>query len=193
MAREKAVGWEKKHSNVDKVVKTSNKILDRATHLLEDWKLANTKKEKCNDVMSNGKNSNVIHRVQQCRNYHMVQSWLCPPTERYKYNTDASLSSPYNREGHIMCIHDDEEGLCLQKKCDFEFDSKKVVDYFYKGSNGFTKFGTVMVGCNLFLENSHVEFSRSKTNEVVHVLTKVVTSLYISLIFLLMYHHVLTI
>lgn len=98
------------------VVKTSNKILDRATHLLEDWKLANTKKENCNDVMSDGKNLNVIHRVQQCRNYHVVQSWLCPPTERYKYNTDASFSSHYNREGHIMCIHDDEEGLCLQKK-----------------------------------------------------------------------------
>jgi len=70
---------------------------------------------------------------------------------------------------------------------DFEFDSKKVANYFYKGSNDFMKFGTVMAGCKyyciLFLENSHVGFSRSKTNEVVRVLTKIVMSLYNSHIY----------
>jgi len=62
---------------------------------------------------------------------------------------------------------------------DFEVDSKTVADYFNKARGDSTKFGSIMDNniqfCNIFLTNSHVEFIRRQTNEVVHELSKATT------------------
>jgi len=57
---------------------------------------------------------------------------------------------------------------------DFELDVKKVVDYFNKGSNDIYEFGAIVEecrrSCNLYFENSKVEFNRRQASEVVHIL-----------------------
>lgn len=59
---------------------------------------------------------------------------------------------------------------------DFELDAKKVVDYFHKGSNDVSEFGAILEECkrccNLYFENSKVEFSRRQANEVAHTLAR---------------------
>ena len=57
---------------------------------------------------------------------------------------------------------------------DFELDAKKVVDYFNRCSNDISEFGAIVEdcqrSCNLYFENSKVEFSRRQANEVAHTL-----------------------
>jgi hypothetical protein len=59
---------------------------------------------------------------------------------------------------------------------DFELDTKKVVEYFNKGSNDITEFGAIVEECrricNLHFENSRVEFTRRQANEVAHTLAR---------------------
>lgn len=76
----------------------------------------------------------------------------------------------------IQWVHD------LQlAKVDFEVDSKRVADYFKRGSGDLTEFGTIMKCsihyCNLHLENSHVEFIRMQVNVVANALAEKATSL----------------
>jgi hypothetical protein len=45
---------------------------------------------------------------------------------------------------------------------DFELDSKRVADYFSKSVGNIMACRAIMETCNLYFENSHVEFIRSK-------------------------------
>lgn len=51
---------------------------------------------------------------------------------------------------------------------DFEPDAKRVVDYYNKGKDDVSEFGTIIEECKrccqTYLENSNVEFSRRQTN-----------------------------
>nr|ABD28710.1 Polynucleotidyl transferase, Ribonuclease H fold [Medicago truncatula] len=62
---------------------------------------------------------------------------------------------------------------------DFEVDSKTIADYFNKARGDNTEFGSIMENtiqfCNIFLTNSHVEFTRRQANEVAHELAKAAT------------------
>lgn len=59
---------------------------------------------------------------------------------------------------------------------DFEMNAEKVVDFFNKGSNDVSEFGSILEECkrcrNAFFENSKVEFSRRQANEVTHTLAR---------------------
>jgi len=59
---------------------------------------------------------------------------------------------------------------------DFELDAKKVVDDFHKGDNNVSEFGAILEECkrccNLYFENSKVEFSRRQANEVAQSLAR---------------------
>jgi len=59
----------------------------------------------------------------------------------------------------------------------FELDAKRVVDNFNSQNCDATKFENISNHCKFlcsnFYENSHVEFVRRQTNEVVYSLTKV--------------------
>ncbi|XP_024628786.1 uncharacterized protein [Medicago truncatula] len=69
----------------------------------------------------------------------------------------------------------------LLTNVDFELDAKKVVDYFNRGNNDITEFGAIVEecrrSCNLYFENSKVEFSRRQANEVAHTLAREATFL----------------
>lgn len=58
----------------------------------------------------------------------------------------------------------------------FILDSKKVVDYFQRCSVYIIEFGSIMNDCkqlcNLFFQNSHVEFSWKQVNGLSHALAK---------------------
>jgi len=58
-------------------------------------------------------------------------------------------------------------------------DSKRVADYFKRGSGDITENGVIMNNkrhyCSLHLTNFHVEFTRRLVNEVVHELAKTTT------------------
>jgi len=64
---------------------------------------------------------------------------------------------------------------------DFEMGAKKVVDYFNKGRNAISEFGTIMDECRKscynYFENSKVEFSQRQANVVAHTLAREATSL----------------
>jgi len=64
---------------------------------------------------------------------------------------------------------------------DFELDVKKVVDYFSGGRNDLFEFGAIVDDCrrkcNVYFENSNVEFSRRPTNMVAHTLARETTFL----------------
>jgi hypothetical protein len=64
---------------------------------------------------------------------------------------------------------------------DFELDAKKVVDYFNGGRNDVSEFGAIVddcrTKCNVYFENSKVEFSRRQANVVAHTLAREATSL----------------
>jgi len=64
---------------------------------------------------------------------------------------------------------------------DFEVDSEKVADYFNRGREDISEFGSIMDNsvqfCNSYLTNSHVKFIKRQANAVAHELAKASTSL----------------
>jgi len=71
---------------------------------------------------------------------------------------------------------------------DFEFDAKKVVDYFNEGSNAISDFGAIIDKCRRSCNNSHfknskVEFSSKQGSAVVHTLARETNFLTIPCVF----------
>jgi len=67
--------------------------------------------------------------------------------------------------------------MTYDDRVDFVLDLKKMIDYFNNGNNDIIDFGYVLSEfkrcCNLYLENSYVEFSPRQTNKIVHTLVTV--------------------
>jgi ribonuclease HI len=172
-------------------------ILERARHLLEGWRSANSKQ--------------ILNPSSSHNNVNVNLRWRKPSSGRYKCNIDASFPHNSNRIGLGMCIRDSDgnhirsktmsftpacsvdvgEALGLYHairwihelqltNVDFEVDSKRVADYFNKGRGDVTEFGSIMDSsrhfCNTHITNSHVEFIRRQANEVAHTLARVASS-----------------
>lgn len=64
---------------------------------------------------------------------------------------------------------------------DFEVNSKRVVDYFNRSNENINEFGVIMANnihyYSLYLTNSHDEFARRQSNEIIHNLAKTTTYL----------------
>jgi hypothetical protein len=67
--------------------------------------------------------------------------------------------------------------MIYDDRVDFVLDLKNMIDYFNNGSNNIIDFGYVLSEfkryCNLYFENSYVEFSPRQTNKVPHNLVPV--------------------
>lgn len=115
--------------------------------------------------------------------------WVKPQQGINKCNIDTAFSEALNRVGFGMCLWDAAGSFIRAKMmwtnpmCTPEvgevlglFYAEKVVDFFNKGSNDVSEFGSILEGCkrcrNAFFENSKVEFSRRQANEVTHTLAK---------------------
>jgi hypothetical protein len=63
---------------------------------------------------------------------------------------------------------------------DFELDSKNIVTSFHSKRNNVSELGDIIRDCarlhKTYFRNSNIEFIRRQTNEVAHVLARVVTS-----------------
>jgi hypothetical protein len=109
-----------KHRNMrlwQNVVETCAQILERALHLIEDWKHANNN----NKPMQQAHDSSVTTAATMNHNIATNSSrrsdivgtaWKKPASGRYKCNIDASFSSQRNRVGLGMCIVMMKVGLC---------------------------------------------------------------------------------
>ncbi|XP_024640514.1 uncharacterized protein [Medicago truncatula] len=182
------------------VTDSTTTIMVRAIHLLEGWRSANRKQNPSNHshidtTLPRNHTNQVVDGDSNIR-------WRKPRSGRLKCNIDASFSDVNNKIGLGMCIRD-SKGFHVRSKImcfsplglyhairwihelqlenvDFEVDSKRVADYFNKGSGDVTEFGSIMDSsihfCRSFLTNSHVEFTRRQANEVAHTLAKAATS-----------------
>jgi ribonuclease HI len=182
-----------KHRNLklwQDVEETPAQVVDRAFHLIEDWRAANSVTER-----SSGPNA-------------PIHGWQRPQPGRMKCNIDASFSDSLNRTGIGMCIRDTDGTFVLAKtlhfspRCsvplgeamglffavhwlrdlrldhvDFALDSQIVTHAFHRQRLDITEFGQLMSATRgLFTSsftNSRVEFNRRQANEVAHVLARV--------------------
>jgi len=85
---------------------TSRQAVERATHLLEDWRVAQhiqSQRTTCIS-MSEGGTSN-----------REVVEWTKPARGRYKCNIDASFSSSSNMVGIVVCLRNHSGAFVLPK------------------------------------------------------------------------------
>jgi len=67
----------------------------------------------------------------------------------------------------------------------FELDAKRVVDYYNKGKDDVSEFGTIIECkrcCQVYYKNSQFEFNRRQANEVDHTLAREVHSYLIPIV-----------
>ncbi|CAJ2663088.1 unnamed protein product [Trifolium pratense] len=100
-------------------VETCAQILDRAFHLIEDWKHANNNNKHMQQTIATVTASTTTNDELATNNNNRVDRvgtvWKKPTIGRYKCNIDASFSTQQNRVGLGMCIRDDEGRFVLAK------------------------------------------------------------------------------
>ena len=85
---------------------SSIKILERAKHLLEGWKIAN-RKQGVSDKIHTSSTLGLHHQADQnSNNMNNDIRWRKPKSGRLKCNVDASFSNSSNKVGIGMCIQD---------------------------------------------------------------------------------------
>jgi len=177
-------------------------VLQRATHLLEEWRATQ-------DIRSRNNNHNTTPQV---RNTSIEEDrWKKPAPGRYKCNIDASFSTSLNRVGLGMCLKDDDGTFVLARtdwfaplsdievgeavglhttldwisnqqfdNVNFVLDCKRVVDCVNSSLDDSSEFKCIITACKQLLEyrfhNSHVEFNRRQANRVAHELAQAALS-----------------
>jgi len=188
----------------------NHNIIERAKHLLEGWKSANRKRQAVQQTVitaaatlpsavQNANSSIAGVRWQKPRrgrvkcnvdasfstSMNRCGIGICIRDEEGKFVRAKTLwFSP-------MCLVDVGEALGLYHamrwvnelqlpNVDFEVDSKRVADYFNRGTGDITEFGAIMDSniqfCSTILTNSRVEFIRRQANTVAHELARAATS-----------------
>jgi len=180
---------------------TIMQVMERAKHLLEEWRIAQNIRTRREDVpLTHQGNSNDGNVVE----------WSKSAYGRYKCNINASFSSSMHMVGIGICFRDDMGEFisaktdCFSPLCDvdvgeaigfhtalrwmtdlhydnidFALDSKIVVDHFWSHVevDNDSEFGCIMSACRQMFENSfqnsHVEFNMRQVNGVTHELAKV--------------------
>ncbi|KEH18827.1 hypothetical protein MTR_8g028785 [Medicago truncatula] len=173
--------WKSRNNKLwQQVTESNGNIIERAKHLLEDWRNANKKQQA--QAYQQGNAAAVMQPIIQQVTAGRIEEnrWKKPRRGRLKCNVDASFSSSTNKVGVV----DIGEALVLHhairwvhelqlQNVDFEVDSKRVADYFNQGNGDVTEFGIIMDSnrhyCSLFLPNSRVEFSRRQANRVPYI------------------------
>jgi len=181
---------------------TCMQVVERARHLLDDWRTAQeVRSHKATD--NHAQPNSVIHG-------HVIE-WTKLAYGRYKCNIDASFSDSLNMVGIGICIRDDQGEFvmaktnCFSPLCDvdvgkaiglhttlqwvadlhydhvdFVLDSKSVIERFNSNLVDSSELGCIIQACRqLFdcnFQNSHVEFNRRQANGVTHELARVAPS-----------------
>jgi len=181
---------------------TITQVLERAKHILDDWRSAQHIRLWRKDVplTHQGNSSDGI-----------VVEWSKPAYGRYRCNIDASFSSSMSMVGTRICLRDDRGEFVSAKtyhfsplcdvivgeavgfhttlkwtaklqydNVDFALDSKIVIDHFLCSLEDGNEFGCIMYACKQLFEinfqNSHVEFNRRQANGIAHELARVAPS-----------------
>jgi hypothetical protein len=131
---------------------TNMQVVERATHLLEDWRSA--------QIIRGGRGA-LVSRNQPDLSSQEIIPWEKPAIGCYKCNIDASFSSSMNKVVIGMCVRDDAGDFVLAKTlwlsplCDidlgetvglhttleFALDAKKIVDAVRTSVEDSSEFG----------------------------------------------------